>query len=100
MEKSEQRAHARGLAAEAAAEWIRQHDGWEDAIVTGYVLIFEAVPPTGHAAFQWMTGNGATPTPESWEPLPAWRARGLAAELLSELDGRQAELSRREMEDE
>lgn len=97
---NEQRTRARELAAEACAEWIHQHEGWEEAIVTGYLVIFEAVPPTGVPAFQWMTGNGANPTPENWEPLPAWRARGLASELLSELDGRQAELSRRQMEDE
>ena len=91
---------ARALAAEAAEVWIRRHPGWEDAIITGYVLVLEAVPPIGVPTLQWMTGNGAEPRDGNREPQPQWRARGMLSEVISELDGRNAEHARREMEDE
>jgi len=97
---NEEADRARGLAAEAAATWIQQYEGWDGALVTGYILILEAVPPNGVPALQWMTGNGAVPTEDNREPLTEWRARGMLGSVISELDGRTAEIVRRQMEEE
>ena len=102
----ERRNRARSLAVEAAETWVDQFEGYEGQVVTGYVLAIETTRIGHPPMFSWMTGNGTKPQGESSAenlmhggsaavelgPLPAWQVRGLCAEVISQLDGREAYL--------
>lgn len=114
MSQHEQRNRARGMAVEAAQAWIDQYDDHQGSIVTGYVLIVECVRLGRPHAITWMTGNGSPPRGALSDrelhdgssgdieqgPLPAWRVRGMCGDIVAQLDGREAEIQRRNMNDE
>jgi hypothetical protein len=103
-EQGARRNAARGQVVEAAQAWIDQYEGFEGSVVTGYVLIVESIRLGQPHVHTWATGDGSMPEGEAGDgelahggtpdmdrgPLPAWRVRGLCAEVLSCLDGREA----------
>lgn len=97
-ERVEQRDRARRLAIEAAQEFTDQYEGWEGSVVTGFLLLYEVTRPGHPPLFLWATGDGTMPEDDIRGGLPTHRSRGLAAEFLEVLNGREAEVQRRNME--
>lgn len=88
---------ARRLAIEAAQAFTDQYDSWEGSVVTGFVLVFEVTRPGQRPLFLWCSGDGVMPDDSERGGLSSHRARGLAAEFLAELDGREVEFQKRRM---
>lgn len=85
--ENDKRRAARRLIVEAAGEHIDQFEGWEGALCTGYVVIYELTGADGRCCL-WLTGNGADPDEEHDEGLDSWRVEGMVRKVLRDLDTR------------
>lgn len=79
MTEGERKIEARQRAAEAVADWAAAH-GYENPVVTGYLVVAEIVATQGRAVV-WSAGNGSEPIREDEAGLMRWQIRGLMAEV-------------------
>lgn len=60
-------------------------DDYGGAIVTGYVVIVEAVLPNGYTSVAWMGGNGQPPGSQGLTGLASHRVDGLCRHVIREI---------------
>jgi hypothetical protein len=85
-ERIERQLEARRMMVEAINYQADSYEGWEGALVTGYVCVFELTAPSGHQTVAWLTGNGAEPRAGQVEPLYEWRTEGLLRKALRDIN--------------
>lgn len=74
---------ARRRACAAVTEWARTQ-GYEDLVVTAYIVVCEVVTPAGRGVV-WVTGNGGEPVDGAEEGLHRWQVRGLLGEVSEQI---------------
>jgi hypothetical protein len=79
---------ARALAAQAGETWMRSFEGYEDSIVTGYVLILETTQIGQHPYVTWLSGNGVVPEGDHLEGLATHRVLGLVETCRDDMHAR------------
>lgn len=92
IEQRELRNAARLKAIESAQELWDSYgvvdEDYSGAVVTGYVLVAEAVLPSGYTSIAWCAGNGQPPSMEGtgYTGLAAHRVDGMVRAVIRSVD--------------
>jgi hypothetical protein len=88
-EQREIRNQARAEAVEAGQRLWQSYgvvdDAYDGAVVTGFVLVVEAVLPSGYTSIAWCSGNGQPPGTEGITGLPRHRVDGMVRHVIREV---------------
>lgn len=79
-EKVRALSEARSRAVEAVADWAHTY-GYENPVVTSWIVIAEVATPEYGRSVVWVAGDGGDPVGENRAGLDRWRIKGLMGEV-------------------